>query len=167
MELLQAVREMMEHNYWSRDRQLRACAGLSQEQIERPLGGSFVSLRDTFVHLVAVEWLWLERWRGQSPKTLISPAELPTLAIIERRWREIEVEMRAYLEGLGEGDLTMPMTYVSTRGQVWTYPLRESMIHFLNHQSYHRGQVTDKLRMLGVEPPSVDYLMGKDMGFKL
>lgn len=167
MELLQVFREMMEHNYWARDRQFRACTGLSDKQIAHPLGGSFPSLHDTFVHLLAVEWLWLERWRGKSPKTLIPPAELPTLAAVEKRWHEIEIETRAYLATLDEGKLATPMTYVSTRGQVWTYPLFESIIHFLNHQNYHRGQVTDKLRMLGIEPPSVDYLMGKDTKFKL
>jgi hypothetical protein len=44
--------------------QLQACAGLTEEQFLRPLGNSFPSLRDTPAHLLAVEWLWLERWRG-------------------------------------------------------------------------------------------------------
>ena len=46
------------------------CAGLTGDQFRRPLGNSFSSLRDTLAHLLAVEWLWLERWRGRSPQTL-------------------------------------------------------------------------------------------------
>jgi uncharacterized damage-inducible protein DinB len=105
---LAALREMFVHNYWARDRQLAACAALTSEQFLRPLGNSFPSVRDTLVHLLAVECIWLERWRGRSP------------------WR--------------------------------------MMVHLLEHQTYHRGQVTALLRQLGVEPPKVDFLDAQDAG---
>ena len=38
------------------------------------------------------------------------------------------------------------------------------MIHLLNHQSYHRGQVATLLRQLGLKPPQVDFLVAHDMG---
>jgi uncharacterized damage-inducible protein DinB len=41
------------------------------------------------------------------------------------------------------------------------------IVHVLNHQSYHRGQVATLLRMLAVQPPHVDFLMGQHMGFRL
>jgi uncharacterized damage-inducible protein DinB len=165
MHLLATIKEMYEHNRWARDRQLHACAGLSEEQLSRRLGGSFPSLRETLAHLVAVEWLWLERWRGRSPAALIPLDELPTLAAITERWRLVEREMRSYLESLDEDALAGPRTYVSTRGDRWTYPLWRMIVHLLNHQSYHRGQVTTLLRMLEVEPPRVDFLVGLDVGF--
>ena len=45
-----------------------------------------------------------------------------------------------------------------------TYPLWRMIAHLLNHQSYHRGQVTNYLRLLGVEPPRLDLLVAYDMG---
>jgi uncharacterized damage-inducible protein DinB len=166
MELLPTIREMMDHNYWARDRQLQACAGLDQEQFLRPLGGSFPSLRETFAHLVAVEWLWLERWRGRSPTALIPLAELPTLAAVSERWKTVEREMRGYLGALDEDTLARPLTCVSTRGEQWTYPLWRTVLHLLNHQSFHRGQVTTLLRMLGVQPPRIDFLVGRDVDYR-
>jgi uncharacterized damage-inducible protein DinB len=166
MELLPAIGEMFEHNCWARDRQLGACAALSQEQFLRPLGGSFPSLREAFAHLVAVEWLWLERWRGQSPSALIPLDELPTLAAVTERWKVVEREMREYLATLDEDRLACPLTIVSTRGEQWTYPLWRMLMHLVNHQSYHRGQVTTLLRMLGVQPPRIDFLVGQDVGFR-
>lgn len=166
MELLPTIREMFDHCYWARDRQLRVCAGLDQEQLQRPLGGSFPSLHATLVHLVAVEWLWLERWRGRSPKGLVPPTELPTLQSISERWATVEGEMRGYLAGLGEDALGGPLTIVSTRGEQWTYPLWRMLMHLLNHQSFHRGQVTMLLRMLGAEPPRIDFLVGRDVDFR-
>jgi uncharacterized damage-inducible protein DinB len=167
MELLPVIREGVDHNYWARDRQLQTCASLSAEQFLRPVGGSFPSLRDTFAHMVAVEWIWLERWRGRSPKSLIPIHDFPTLAAVVERWGTVEREIREYLAGLDEAALGRPLTYINTQGEEWTYSLWRMAVHLLNHQSYHRGQVTTLLRMLGVQPPPVDFLVGQDMGFRL
>ncbi len=156
---------MFAHNYWARDRQLEACAALSEEQFLRPVGGSFPSLREVLAHLVACEWLWLERWRGTSPAALLPLDEFPTLAAVAERWSVVERELRAYLATLDEERLACPLAIVSTRGERWNYPLWQMVMHLLNHQSYHRGQVTAMLRMLGAKPPRVDFLVGQDVGF--
>jgi uncharacterized damage-inducible protein DinB len=163
---LAVLNELFDYHYWARDRQLQACAAITEEQFLRPLGGSFPSLRDTLVHLVAVEWLWLERWRGRSPRSLLSSEELPTLVAVTERWRAVEREMRAYLAGMTEEALERPMTCTSTRGQEWSYPLWRMIVHFLNHQTYHRGQVTTLLRQLGAQPAKVDFLDAHDAGFR-
>jgi uncharacterized damage-inducible protein DinB len=163
---LAILNELFDYNYWARDRQLQACAGLTEEQFLRPLGNSFPSLRDTLTHLLAVEWLWLERWRGRSPRTLLAPEEFPTLTALSQRWRTVEHEMREYVAGLGEEALECPATYINTRGQTWTYTLSRMILHLLHHQSYHRGQVTALLRQLGAQPPKVDFLDAHDMGFR-
>jgi uncharacterized damage-inducible protein DinB len=166
MDLLPTIREMFEHNYWARDQQLRVCAGLAPAELERPLGGSFPSLHATLVHLVAVEWLWLERWRGRSPRALVPPAELPTFAALRERCQAVEAEMRGFLSALDEDALGRSLTIVSTRGEQWTYPLWRMVMHLLNHQSFHRGQVTTQLRMLGAQPPRIDFLVGRDVDFR-
>ena len=115
--------------------------------------------------MLAVEWLWLERWRGNSPKTLLSPDDFPNLLSVRERWDSVEKEMRAFLENLKEEELGLVKTYMSTRGNSWTYPLWQMMYHLLNHQSYHRGQVTTLLRLLNIRPARVDYLEGLDHNF--
>ncbi len=160
------VNELFNYNYWARDRQLQTCAGLTEEQFLRPLGNSFPSLRDTMTHLLAVEWLWLERWRGRSPRTLLAPEEFPTLAVLSQRWLTVEREMREYLAGLSEDALERTVPYINAKGETWTYELWRMMVHLLNHQSYHRGQVTTLMRQLGVQPPQVDFLVAYDMGLR-
>ncbi|HXN46648.1 MAG TPA: DinB family protein [Bryobacteraceae bacterium] len=150
--------EHIDHNYWARDRQLQACAALSQEQ--------FLQVRDTLAHMVAAEWIWLERWRGRSPRSLMAAEEFPTLAAIAERWSAVEGELRAFVDGLRDEDLERPFTYVNGKGETWTYPLYRAIFHVLSHQSYHRGQVTNGLRLLGVEAPSVDFLVAYDMEFR-
>ena len=157
------VRDLFAHNYWARDRQLEACAGLTAEQFLEERGSSFSSVRDTLVHLAGVEWIWLERWRGRSHRTLIAAPDFPSLQSVADRWRQIEAEMTAYLAGLREGDLDVRVSYVNLKGEAWSYPLWRMMLHVLQHQGYHRGQVATLLRQAGVKPPQVDFLVWCDV----
>ncbi|MGC2725748.1 MAG: DinB family protein, partial [Candidatus Acidiferrales bacterium] len=60
-------RLLYDYNAWADHRTLDACAALSSEQFTRDLASSFRSVRDTLLHIMQVEWLWLERWHGRSP----------------------------------------------------------------------------------------------------
>jgi uncharacterized damage-inducible protein DinB len=116
--------------------------------------------------MLAVEWLWLERWRGNAPMGLIPVEEFPSLAAVVERWKSVELEMRRYVASLDEAALTLPRTYVGTQGEPRTYPLWRMIAHTLNHQSYHRGQASTQLRLLGAQPPRVDFLVGRDVDFR-
>ncbi len=164
---LDAFKELFDYAWWARDRQLEACASLTQEQFLRPLGGSFSCLRDTLAHSLGVEWIWLERWRERSPKALPAPAEFPALETVRGRWKSVEADMKTFLAGLDEETLGRVITCTGTRGNTWKLPLWRFMAHLLNHQSYHRGQVTNYLRQLGIKPPSVDYLAALDAGLRV
>ena len=164
---LTVFRELFDYNYWARDRQLKACAAVSEEQFLRPMGNSFPSLRDTLAHLVSVEWLWLERWSGRSPRALPAATEFPNLAAIETRWKTVERGQRHYLGSLSDQAVALPVTYTNLKGESWTYPLWRMLYHLLNHQSYHRGQVTTLLRQLGMASTGwVDYLVALDVRFE-
>jgi uncharacterized damage-inducible protein DinB len=160
------LRELFTNNYWARDRQLRACGALTDEELLRPMGNSFPSIRETLVHLMAVEAMWLERWQGGSPAGYPGPEEFPTLAAIEARWREIEAATWSYLDSVDDAALDEPMTYRNFQGEPWTYTRRRLLHHLLLHQDYHRGQVTTLLRQLGKPAPMVSYLLGIDMEFR-
>jgi uncharacterized damage-inducible protein DinB len=71
------------YNYWARDRQLKACAALTEEQFRRPIVSSFPSVQATLAHMVEAEWVWSERWYGRSPTNHEAeefvPERFPTL----------------------------------------------------------------------------------------
>jgi uncharacterized damage-inducible protein DinB len=167
---IDALRELFEYNYWARDRQLEACAVLTPEQFLRPMGNSFSSVRDTLAHLVAVEWIWLERWLGRSPSRLdaqqFAAEKFPTLATVQDQWRTVEGNMRAYLSGLDDAVLGRALNYTNLKGERWTYPLWQTLLHLVNHQTYHRGQITTLLRQLGAAAPAIDYLVAQDVAAK-
>ena len=159
MPTLDVLRQLYDYNYWARDQQLASCSTLTPEQFLRPMGSSFSSVRDTLAHLLAVEWVWLERFLGRSPRSVpVWVEEARTLDLVRDRWKDVERDLRAYVAALNDDMLGQPLSYVNIKGQPWTYRLEQALFHLVNHQTYHRGQVTTLLRQLDAKAVPLDFL---------
>jgi len=160
------IQLLYRYNRWANATILNAVAPLSKDDFSRKLGGSFPSVRETLVHIMGAEWIWLRRWKGVSPPALLSAAEFPNLNSIKHRWPEIEAEQMEFVAGITDALLQQPLKYVNLKGQVFEYPLGREMQHLVNHGSYHRGQVTNFLRQLGAQPVATDLLVYFDVDGK-
>jgi uncharacterized damage-inducible protein DinB len=154
---------LYDYNKWANGLMLAAASKLTTEQFIVDLKSSHRSVRDTLAHVLAAEWIWLERWNGTSPKALLDPAQFPTIGALEARWAEVESGQAMFIEGLTDASLDSLISYENTRGEQWTYPLGPMMQHVVNHSSYHRGQVTTMLRQIGAEVSPVDLLVFLDV----
>jgi uncharacterized damage-inducible protein DinB len=153
------IRQLFDFNRWANRLVLDAVARLSVEEFTRDLKNSFPSVRDTLAHLLFAEWVWLRRWKGESPRA--APWEASAFADVESlraALAEVDGERTALLAGLADDALAEEITYTNTRGEVWRYPLGRMMQHVVNHSTYHRGQVVTMLRQLGAAAPSTDFL---------
>ena len=143
---------MLDYHYWARDRLLDALEPLTPDQLNRDLGSSFKSIRETIVHTYAAEWAWHSRWQGHSPTALLPADQFPDLAAVRRAWSQHEGDMRAFLDGSGEDGVSRVIEYKLLSGEAGASPLWQMLQHVVNHASYHRGQVTTMLRQLGATP---------------
>jgi uncharacterized damage-inducible protein DinB len=149
---LQDLRTLLDYHYWARDRLLEAIAPLTADQLNRDLGSSFPSIRQTVVHIYAAEWAWYSRWQGSSPTALLPDERFPDVAAIRSAWLELEEKMRAFLDGLGEDGVARVFDYKLLNQQPGSSPLWQMLQHVVNHASYHRGQVTTMLRQISAQP---------------
>ena|SRR2546426_4414305 len=156
------IRQLYNFNKWANTTALKSVAALSTEELTRHLGGSFPCVRDTLVHIMAAEWIWLRRWKGVSPRALFDAAEFPDLNAVKVKWLEIETEQMDFVNQVTNESLIETITYVNTRNQTWRYPLGRMMQHLVNHSSYHRGQIANFLRQLGAQPAATDFLIYLD-----
>ena len=79
------IDQLYRYNQWANAAVLKTVATLSAEQFDQKLGGSFPSVRETLVHIMGAEWIWLKRWKGVSPPALLSAAEFPNLDSIKTK----------------------------------------------------------------------------------
>ena len=145
---------LLDYNYWARDRVLDAVRALTQEQYTRELTSSFPSIRETLVHIYSSEWVWYTRWQGTSPTERPPVETWPDVPALEPAWRELETQIRTFIRGLGTDGIHQEIDYRLMSGQPGRSAIWEMAQHFVNHGSYHRGQITTMLRQVGAAPPA-------------
>lgn len=154
----QSLTLLFQYNAWANRRTLDACDDLSTAQFLKKVGGSFGSIRNTLSHIMDVEWLYHERWNGRSPSGLPKADDYPGLTSIRTRWQTVESDLKQYLKKLPAADVERVIEFRNTKGILYQHPLWETMQHLVNHSTYHRGQVTTLLRILGSQPIATDLL---------
>ena len=152
------LKTLVDYHYWGRDRVLDCAEKLSPEQLTRDLGNSFPSVRDTLVHLYGADWIWRERWDGNSPNALPGTEIFPDVASIRKAWLEEERRVRGVVERLGPAGVLEPITY-SRNGVSQSQPFWQTLQHVVNHGTYHRGQVVTMLRQLGASVVALDLIV--------
>ncbi len=156
------IRELYRYNDWANGRVVEAVSRLTREEFGRDLGSSYPSARDTLAHIVWAEWIWLQRWKGTSPRAVFPATDFPHEGALRARWLEVATEQRGFLEALTAERLLAVVRYANLQGQTWQYPLWRQMYHVVNHSSYHRGQLTTMLRQLGARSVPTDFLVFHD-----
>lgn len=160
---LNDIQHLFTYTEWANGLTLDAAEKLSSDQLLRDVQISHGSILGTLAHMAGGEWIWLERWKGNSPggQDIWAPwtakgcGGLPQL---RARWREISDDRRAYLSRITDGDLPRDLTFKRLNGEQYALPLGQQMQHVVNHATLHRGQVVGMIRQLGIVPPATDIL---------
>ncbi len=158
---------LYEYDRWANNRVLQAASALSIEEFTRDLGGSFRSVRDTLVHIIAAEWAWLTIWNEPSPSSafvthdlwtrlhaIFPPNAFPDVAAVQLRWAEVEREQVEFVNRVTNESLERMVPVRSTQ-----ISLAHLMQHLANHSTYHRGQVSLMMRQLAAEPVATDFAL--------
>lgn len=154
------ILQLVAYDDWANDRVIEALAGLSEEELDRPLPGSFPSLRATWAHLVMAEWLWFERWQGRSPAALPEWTAGASLERLNEALLEVRRQRAEILAALGGEDLQRQATYTNlARSLTWRVEIGQMLTHVVTHSTYHRGQITTLLRQLGRNGVTTDFLV--------
>jgi uncharacterized damage-inducible protein DinB len=153
------ILDLYRYNAWASGRIFAAARPLPPEALNRDLGSSFRSIRDTLAHMVGSEWVWFERWTGPSPASppdWIASSGLEELAV---KLGDLEARRRDFLSALDDAELERARPFKLFSGRAGEAPLRDLLVHLANHSTYHRGQVVTMLRQVGAAAPSTDYLI--------
>lgn len=153
------LRTLYAYNRWANE---RVCDAARQLETGGKVHPSRSSVRDTLVHILWGEWLWLQRWRGESPMIMFNPNDFPDVTAMEAGWDAVWREQQQFIERLTDQELRARVSYENLQGQRWEYTRGEMMQHVVNHSSYHRGQVALLLRQLGSVATATDFLMFLD-----
>lgn len=155
------IRALYAYNEWANARVFTAAAQLDQNVFAEARGSSFSSIRDTLAHIATSEWVWLRRWRGESPSTVPEWDSLERATALQQKLGDIEADRSAFLRGLTGDDLARPLSYRNLKGEDYSQPLVDQLVHVVNHSTYHRGQIATLSRQAGFPAPATDLIVFK------
>ena len=148
---------LFDYNYWANRRVFDVVSRLTPDEFTRPVAGSYVSIRNTVVHVVSAEWGWLERCGGPPRGPKLKPEHFPTVESVLELWSGVETNMRVFLASLSDSDLARDIEF-SFGGPMQSRTLGDLLQHAAVHAVHHRGQVALLLRELGHTPGDFDFL---------
>jgi uncharacterized damage-inducible protein DinB len=155
---VEMIRTMYRYNAWANAQVLSMAARVTPSQLVAGGGASYDSLRDTLVHTMVAQWLYLERWHGRSPRSMPQGQDFADVAAIRERWDEIERETAAFVAGVTDARLAETIAYLNFKGERWAYPLWQQMLHQVNHATQHRSEAAVMLTQFGHSPGLLDLL---------
>jgi uncharacterized damage-inducible protein DinB len=152
------ARRMLAYSAWANARFIATANAMATGLADASVLSSFSSLRATLGHVVASEWIWLQRWQGESPAAAPAWGRDGSLAELEAHLEAVGMDRDRLLASLADADLERPLEYRSLAGGIRRSPLGDTISHVTLHSSHHRGQAATQMRQLGAVPPNAAFL---------
>lgn len=152
---------LFDYLYWRRDRVLAGAEALGAEAFVATAGAASRDLRGTLVHELDVERSWRLRLQG-TPQAdwdqTLQEADYPAVETLREHWAGDETEMRAWIAGMSDADLSAAVTVNRLDG----FPLAAYLTHVVMHgiQSFSEAGVL--LAASGHSVGDVDFLDSYD-----
>jgi uncharacterized damage-inducible protein DinB len=144
--VLDKIRRLFECDNWAIVREFSVLRGVENPEALKMLA-----------HILAAKEIWFVRLNGQDSSRLntfpeLSFSECKTLA------DELDNGYQRFLSALDEAALESSITYKNTKGEEFTTPIGEVLMHIVLHSSYHRGQIALLLRQNGNIAVNTDFI---------
>ncbi len=151
------VQHLFDYLYWVNHRLLDAAEPLSLEELTRAPIDTPRDLRATLVHELDVEWSWRLSLQGRLSEATddLDPARYPDTAAIREHWLRDEEEMRAWLDGLTDDDVSADAHSELTNAE---RPLWQYLLHIVFHGAQQQADAAALLSAAGRSPGDIGYL---------
>jgi uncharacterized damage-inducible protein DinB len=159
MTSLEMIRTLYAYNTWANQRILDAAANLSAEQFTTKVNASFDSVRNTLVHIMSVQRVWLVRAQSMPSVPALNFDDYPTYESVRIHWHNIDAMNREFIDGISEIEFANIIRYVNNAGEPNAYPLWQLLVHQVTHAQQHRSEIAIALTDFGHSPGGLDFLI--------
>lgn len=148
------------YNIWANQQLVAVISSLPPEKQTAVLPSSFNSLHQTILHLLDAESIWWQRLklleRIDRPSETFQGNTLDALQALlnqNNQWHQ-------WLLNATERMVQHVFHYQNFKREQFKQPVYQMLLHVFNHGTYHRGQIINMLRQLGVEKlPATDFIL--------
>jgi uncharacterized damage-inducible protein DinB len=138
---------------------------LRKEQVMMESKAYYPSIFETLRHILMADVNWLKRYRGifkenkaLGSSKLVSLEEKDLKAEFESDYRklflyrkQVDEMIIQFVNALAEDQLNSTIKYKNYKGQEIEKEVWKTLLHWFNHQTHHRGQVSVLLDLIGID----------------
>ena len=138
--------------------------GLSKEQLFMETKAFYHSIFDTCFHQLMSDFAWLRRYKGVfsdnkhlKESGLLLKEEKDFREEFDRDYKKIfetqksiDILIEQFINDLKDENYASSFKYVNYKGVLMERILWQTLLHWFNHQTHHRGQISVFLDMMGV-----------------
>ena len=167
----QSVAHFAKYNRWMNERLFDACGRLDPAELSKDKGAFFGSVLGTLNHIAVADTIWLHRFAahpakfpslqelaGCKPPASLRDTLAADLAALRACRHRLDGLISAWAAELRPEHLLARLRYTNMAGTENAKVFGEVLLHFFNHQTHHRGQVTTLLFQSGVDVGVTDLL---------
>jgi uncharacterized damage-inducible protein DinB len=171
MSLIDHLESLATYNQWMNTKVYQAAGQLSATDLAKDRGAFFGSIVGTLNHLLVADTIWLKRFATHPSclSTLREVADLQSPTSLDQMLFEdldglsgqrfwLDRLIIDWTAQLSDADLDFVLSYHDTKGTPASKRYSSLMLHFFNHQTHHRGQVSTLLSQAGVDIGVTDLL---------
>ncbi|HTW67641.1 MAG TPA: DinB family protein [Bryobacteraceae bacterium] len=151
------LRLQLDYSAWASQRLLDAAAQLSPEELKRDFQTADKTVLDTLAHVYAADRIWLTRVKGETRATFLDPEDRD-LTVLQSEWPALHERWKLWMADRNDAGVEQSIAFKDTRGNPYTQPVWQIILHLVNHGTHHRGQVSGFLRSMGKTPPPLDMI---------
>ncbi len=172
MRVLDQLQLLARYNEWINARLYQSAAKLSDAELALDRQAFFGSIIGTLNHIVVGDTIWLSRFATHPARHAaldpIRQAEIPStlsefaftdIASLHRHRQQLDQIINRWVAQLSEEDLDHTLHYQNMKGIAGAKNFASLALHFFNHQTHHRGQVTTLLTQAGQDVGVTDLLV--------
>lgn len=172
MSLKQHFELMAEYNQSMNESIYRVIDNLDEKALFLDRGAYFSSIIGTLNHIFTGDLIWLTRFNNHIQcfkslellKNFQQPNKLDTILYSDfnslyKARTQLDVVIKNFCSELDTKILEQPLSYKNTKGLVFSKKFSYLILHFLNHQTHHRGQLSTLLNQMDIDVGVTDLLM--------
>ncbi|WP_404419479.1 DinB family protein [Marinospirillum sp.] len=159
------------YNQWMNSKVYETASHLTAADLAKDRGAFFGSILGTLNHILVADTIWLQRFASHPPcrNSLVEVADLPTPTSLNqlvfddfdglaehRTW--LDRKIINWVAELSDNDLDSVLSYKNSKGISSSKRYSNLILHFFNHQTHHRGQVSTLLSQAGEDIGVTDLL---------
>lgn len=149
---------MAQYNQWMNQKLYAICAELSDSDRKQNRDAFFKSIHGTLNHLLYGDRAWMGRFTNEPFAVKVIGQELYEDFEELRQQREMtDCQIADWTNQLSQMWLSQPFAYTSNvDGKTRVLATEALVVHFFNHQTHHRGQLTTLISQAGKDPGITD-----------